>query len=205
MQYDSTTYAIGQRYFFSLNVGALVTVLLLALMQMAVQNDQPELSQPTPSLPVNWVLLPEEPDPVDEVAPIKRETEPPPPIPRQFQWPADDSQSGYHHPLPQEPVPIPTGLMSADGDLVPYMTGPPDYPARAAQRGIEGWVLVEFTVTETGRVVAPRVVDAYPGSVFNKAALKAVQRYKYKPRVVHGAAIAVHGVKQRIVFSMTAG
>ena len=71
-----------------------------------------------------------------------------------------------------------------------------------ASRGIEGWVLLAFTVDELGRVVDPRVVDAQPQSKFKKAALNAITRFKFKPQVVDGTAIAVPGVQQRIVFQL---
>ena len=65
------------------------------------------------------------------------------------------------------------------------------------------WVLMQFTVDELGRVAEPSVVDAQPLQVFDRAALKAVKRYKYRPRVINGVAVAVQGLQQRIVFSLT--
>ena len=85
---------------------------------------------------------------------------------------------------------------------MPFLTVLPDYPQRAAARGIQGWVIVEFTVDTLGRVIDPRVVDAQPSHIFNASALKAVLRYKYKPRVVHGEPTMVRGVTQRIVFNL---
>ena len=58
-------------------------------------------------------------------------------------------------------------------------------------------MLLAFTVDELGRVVDPRVVDAQPQSGFKKAALNAITRFKFKPQVVDGTAIAVPGVQQR--------
>ena len=85
---------------------------------------------------------------------------------------------------------------------MPVVTVAPEYPRRMAARGIEGWVLLAFSVDHLGRVMNPRVVEAQPASGFNQAALNAIERFKFKPRVVNGTATAVHGVYQRITFQL---
>jgi protein TonB len=90
----------------------------------------------------------------------------------------------------------------ADGNFLPIVTVAPEYPRRMAARGIEGWVLLTFMVDELGRVLNPSVVDAEPSSGFNKAALTAIARFKFKPQVVNGVPMAVPGVQQRIVFQL---
>jgi protein TonB len=77
----------------------------------------------------------------------------------------------------------------ADGDIIPVMVMRPMYPREAAMAGIEGWVKVEFTITEQGDVRDPQVVDAQPPRVFNRAALRAILKWKFKPRVVEGVAV----------------
>jgi len=57
----------------------------------------------------------------------------------------------------------------------------PKYPSGALRKGIEGSVLLEFAVDADGRVVAPRVVDAAPPGVFERAALDAVSKWSYQP------------------------
>jgi protein TonB len=54
----------------------------------------------------------------------------------------------------------------ADHDVVPLVRVDPDYPPRARQRGIEGYVDLEFTIGPTGAVVNPRVIGANPTGVF---------------------------------------
>jgi protein TonB len=63
------------------------------------------------------------------------------------------------------------------------------YPRDAAISGIEGWVNVEFTITEVGTVKNPRVIDAEPGRIFNREAIRAILKWKFKPRVVEGVAV----------------
>ena len=76
------------------------------------------------------------------------------------------------------------------------------YPRRALQRGIEGFVIVEFTVTTSGSVRDPVVVEANPAGIFEQAAMDAALKFKYKPRVVNGVATEVGGVQNRITFQM---
>jgi len=58
----------------------------------------------------------------------------------------------------------------------------PEYPQEAIMRGIEGWVEVSLRVNAAGDVVKPRIEDSSRGRVFNRAALAAVQQWKYEPR-----------------------
>lgn len=78
---------------------------------------------------------------------------------------------------------------TAEGDIVPVVVIRPMYPREAAMAGIEGWVKVEFTITETGSVKDPRIVDAQPPRVFNREAVRAILKWKFKPRVVEGVAV----------------
>jgi len=74
----------------------------------------------------------------------------------------------------------PVSTASAE-DLVPITRETPAYPYGALARGVEGSVLLEYTVDERGRVVAPRVIHATPPGVFDRAALNALSRWRYEP------------------------
>jgi protein TonB len=93
-------------------------------------------------------------------------------------------------------------LDSGDGDYLPIVKVAAVYPRRAQSRGIEGFVIVEFVVTKTGAVSQAIVVNAEPEGVFDRAALDAVAKFKYKPRVVDGVAMEVAGVQNRITFEI---
>ena len=90
----------------------------------------------------------------------------------------------------------------SDRDTIPLVRVPPDYPARAVNRGIEGWVLVEFTITGTGSVKDAKVVDAKPATIFNDAALKAISRWRYNPKVENGQPVERRGVRTIIRFDL---
>lgn len=88
----------------------------------------------------------------------------------------------------------------SDTMKTPLVRVEPQYPPRAAERGVEGWVEVGFTVTADGGTTDVRVIAADPPGVFNRAAIKAVRRWKYKPEVVDGKAVPTPG--QRVRFEL---
>jgi len=75
----------------------------------------------------------------------------------------------------------------------------PVYPPDAKEQGIEGWVVVQFTIDASGKVKDATVVEAQPQGVFEQAAIDAVSRWKYDPPVEGGQSVERRGV--RIVLS----
>jgi protein TonB len=90
----------------------------------------------------------------------------------------------------------------SDRDVVPLVRINPDYPQRALSRGLEGWVQVQFTITAIGTVKDSIVVNAEPEDTFDEAALKAIARWRYNPKVENGVAVERVGVQTRIVFEL---
>jgi protein TonB len=88
-----------------------------------------------------------------------------------------------------------------NGGVVPVAIMQPQYPNRARQRGLEGYVVVEFTVTEIGNVIDAVILDS-SSSLFEKSALKAVGRFKYKPQIVDGVAIETPGIRYLFNFTL---
>ena len=97
------------------------------------------------------------------------------------------------------------GGFSSDGEYLPIVKVAPVYPRRAQTRGIEGYVILEFIVTRTGSVINPVIVEAKPPGIFDRAAINAALKFKYKPKVVNGEAIDVAGVRNRITFELEDG
>lgn len=95
--------------------------------------------------------------------------------------------------------------MSSDSDLLPIVKVGTVYPPDARAKGTEGFVVVQFTVSETGEPTDTMVLLAEPLGVFEEAALQAVLHYKYKPRVVDGKPVAVAGIRNRITFKLPGG
>ncbi|MDK2777677.1 MAG: energy transducer TonB [Pseudomonadota bacterium] len=95
-----------------------------------------------------------------------------------------------------------SGAGTGDGEYLPIVKVAPTYPRRAAQRGIEGYVVVEFTVTTLGTVIDPHVIEADPPGIFDRAAMQAVTKFKYKPKMENGKPLEVKGVRNIIRFEL---
>lgn len=63
---------------------------------------------------------------------------------------------------------------------------PPKYPMNAANKGIEGWVQVDFYVEPNGRVSSVSALDGAPVGVFEKVTEQALKRWRYKPALLNG-------------------
>ena len=89
-----------------------------------------------------------------------------------------------------------------DGDTLAIVRVLPRYPSRALSRGIEGWVLMEFAINELGLAVNPVVIESEPPGIFDRAALSAVKRWKYRPMIEDGRPRMRPGVRQLISFEI---
>jgi len=96
------------------------------------------------------------------------------------------------------------GFNSNDGEYLPIFRPSPIYPRRAAERGTCGFVDLSYTVTAGGTVSDPRVL-ASSSKMFERNAIKAALKYKYKPRQVGGKPVDVPGVEIRVKFEMEGG
>jgi protein TonB len=90
-----------------------------------------------------------------------------------------------------------------DGDIIPLQRIPPQYPRDAARNRITGWVQLEVLVNPDGSVRNARVLDAKPKGLFEAAAVQAVLRWKFKPKVVNGLPVEQKGA-QKIEFNLSA-
>jgi len=93
------------------------------------------------------------------------------------------------------------GASLFDGDIIPLQRIPPQYPRDAARSGITGWVQLEVLVNPDGTVRSARVLDAKPKGLFEAAAVQAVLRWKFKPKVVNGQPVQQKGA-QKIEFNL---
>ena len=95
-----------------------------------------------------------------------------------------------------------SGMSSGDGEYLPIVKVAPIYPRRAQTRGITGYCIVEYTVTKSGSIRDPQAVDSSPSGVFERASVKAAEKFKYKPRVVDGEPIEVAGVQNKFTYEL---
>lgn len=196
------------RYLFVIAVAAAINWGLLFLMQALIAAGKSELNDESTMHFVDFVRVEREeqierkkPKPKKPIEP----DQPPPDMPQQQQ----DALNPEAGAISIAPVAVSAdidiggiGLGSADGDYLPIVKVAPIYPRRALSRGIEGWVLLEFTVTKAGTVTDVRVLESEPPGIFDKAASEAASKFKYKPRVVDGEPIDVKGVPHKISFQL---
>lgn len=199
------------RYPAATFLGALVSLAVLTLMQSLVTRKNPELKEIQKVSIVDFVRLKRssEPEVKKRELPSKRE-KPEAPPPAQMEL-SEIPHSGI------EPVAVAPpdldgsldlaggpalGTAASDADAVPLVRVSPQYPPSAMLRGIEGWVQLEFTITTAGTVRDAKVVEADPEGYFEKAALNAVARYKYKPKIVDGEPVERPGINLVISFKL---
>ncbi len=95
------------------------------------------------------------------------------------------------------------GSVTPDTEYRLTFRASPVYPQMAEREDIEGYAVVQFTVTASGTVRNPIVVDALPPGVFDAAAIKAARKFRYSPRIVAGKAVDVSGVRTRFRFRLS--
>ena len=182
---------------------ALTTSALLFLMMAAINDPAPAQPSRIQGAVLDFVRLVED-KPIEIKDPKPKQ---PPEVPEEPEFaPPTTPFDGDDWGLPPNDEPAadePTLLLAfLDGDYLPIVKIEPEYPARAIARQLEGYVLVEFTVTPTGRVVDPVIVSAEPIGVFEQASTNAVLKFRYKPRVVDGSPTAVPGVRNLFRFKL---
>lgn len=104
----------------------------------------------------------------------------------------------------QSDIDISAGISSGagSGEYLPIVKVDPVYPRRALRRGIEGYAVVEYTVTESGSVKDPKIVEADPPGIFDRVAIDAAKKYKYRPKMMNNKPMAVSGVRTIIWFKL---
>ncbi|MGD9021616.1 MAG: energy transducer TonB [Lysobacterales bacterium] len=91
-----------------------------------------------------------------------------------------------------------------EGDYLPIVKVAPIYPNRALTRGIEGYCVVQYTVTRQGTTRDPFVIeDQCTSSLFHRASINAALKFKYKPRIMDGEAVEVPGVQNKFTYEIT--
>jgi protein TonB len=137
----------------------------------------------------------------------KPEQDKPPPVPEipQMNMASSDINNNVAQITPTVDA---SGAMSkmtmsagSDRDIIPLVRINPDYPPRALSRGIEGYVIVQFTITAAGMVKDVIVVDAKPKGLFDDAAVRAVDLAN-NPKVVDGVAVERPGIQTMITFQL---
>ncbi|NVK21159.1 MAG: TonB family protein [Kangiellaceae bacterium] len=93
-------------------------------------------------------------------------------------------------------------IISQDRAAIPLFRSQPNYPPTAAQNGTEGWVTLKYDVNSSGQLSNISVVDSQPKRVFDREAVKALKKWKFKPAMLNGQPVATSEQKVTIEFSL---
>jgi len=194
------------RYVAAIAIGASVTFGLLFVMQYMIASGQNAVGDEGAFRIVDFVRIER-----NEVVEKKQEKPDKPPEPEAQPEMPDQQISNFDSSLRIAMVAPPVSMNTnigglgfgvSDGEYLPIVKVAPIYPQRAAQRGLEGHVVVQYTVTTTGDTRDVIVIES-TSSLFDRAAVESAQKYKYKPRVIDGTPVEVAGVTTKIIFELT--
>lgn len=101
----------------------------------------------------------------------------------------------FHKDIPQK------NSVQIDEEVVPLIRIAPRYPSRAARLGIEGWVKMEIIIDSKGAVEKVKVLAARPSNLFNRAAIRAIKQWRFRPKIVSGKAVS-RTAEQQINFKL---
>lgn len=199
------------RYLLSLLLAAIVTFVLFAIMIAMIKIGQQPVTSDVSLNMVDFIRQKRDRDlNLDELKPEPPPLPAAPPPPARLQMEKFATAAVTEHSLPGMTIDAPTGIGTGQGvsigagggDYLPIAQVAPQYPRNALVQGIEGWVLVEFTIGTEGQVKDPRIVKAEPPGIFDTAALDAVKRFRFKPRTIGATPVEVSGVQNRIKFRL---
>jgi protein TonB len=88
-----------------------------------------------------------------------------------------------------------------DGDIIPLQRINPIYPRDARRAGINGYVVLEFTVNPDGSVRGVKTIESKPKGLFEAAAATAALKWVFKPKMQNGVPVEQKG-QQRIEFNL---
>lgn len=193
------------RMIFAVLLAVPVVVGLFMIMHSLIDSDfeNPEVS----STKIAQLIQPDEEIKLDKTTkkPEKAEEPEEPPPDLEMTQIRLDMDTDIQNTAPSASISVEissSGMSSGDGEYLPIVKVAPIYPRRAQTRGITGYCIVEYTVTRTGSIKDPVAVDCSPSGVFDRASVKAAEKFKYKPRVVDGEAIEVAGVQNKFTYEL---
>ena len=199
------------RLLIGLLLGAVVTLGLFWVMQYLIATADRSLDDAKRGALVDFVRVKK--NEVIERKQIKPRKPPPPDAPPpEPPAPKLDDLTPSADKIAISAVPVETdidltsggfSLGVGEGDYLPIVKVAPIYPRRAVSRGVEGFCIVEYTVTRSGTTRDARVIpDQCSSSLFEKASVDAALKFKYKPRVIDGQAVEVPGVRNKFTYEL---
>lgn len=193
------------RYFMSFTFAAIITFSLFYAMQILISQGDIALQKSEERIVINLSPV-REPEDI-----VKRERKPEELIIDEMPTVEFQTTGGsFSNPIIVDDgvsIPAPTkanvntNFAIAEGDVQPIIRVVPQYPRPMLERGIEGYVRLSFTVTKLGTTSNVSVIEASHRG-FERNAVRAVEKFKYKPRVVDGEAVPVKGMTTTLEFNL---
>ncbi len=199
------------RLVIGLTLALAVTLSLFWLMQYLIETADRTLNDSGAGNLVDFVRVKRDESVKQRQAKPKK---PPPPDapPPQPPTPQLDNLNPNAEKVAIKAVPVETdiemtggfSLGVGEGDYLPIVKVAPIYPNRALTRGIEGYCVVQYTVTRQGTTKDPIVIeDQCTSTLFHSASINAALKFKYKPRIMDGEAVEVPGVQNKFTYEIT--
>lgn len=188
-----------------------VTLSLFWVMQYLIATADRSLNEESAGTMLEFVRIKRD----ESIERRQRKPEKPPPPqapPEQPPTPQLDSLNPNAQKIAISAVPVETdiemtggfSLGVGEGDYLPIVKVAPIYPNRALTRGIEGFCVVMYTVTNLGTTKDAVVIeDQCTSSLFHRASVNAALKFKYKPRILDGQAVEVSGVQNKFTYEIT--
>ena len=191
------------RYLTALLIGAIITLCLFFLMQALIDSGDQRFRSSSEGQMMEFIRIKDDESLSfkDRRKPIKPKPpkEPPPPPKLIVNKQVKPTLNKVKMEIPD--IDLPTiagggpflgnwqGNPLAEGDVLPIVRIDPQWPREALVEGIEGYVVVEVTIATDGSVRGVVVVESVPKRLFDRNVIRAVLKWKFKPRIVNGVPV----------------
>ncbi|MCA8837628.1 MAG: energy transducer TonB [Gammaproteobacteria bacterium] len=193
-----------RRYTLGIGMAIVVTIFFLWLMQFLIYVAERKLDDKKSPRLIDFVRAER-----NEEVRTDDQVDAPPPVEALPQadmdedWDEGESLIAVKAFAPKIETNIKAGSGGQEGDYLPVIKVPPTYPTAARDRGIEGFCVVEYTVTSEGTVRDVHVVESQcSSSLFHRSSLRAAKKFRYKPRIINGVKVEVPGVQNQFTFKL---
>ena len=191
------------RYLAALLIGVIVTLCLFFLMQALIDSGDQRFLSSSEGQMMEFIRIKDDESLSfkDRRKPVKPKPpkEPPPPPKLIVNKQVKPTLNKVKMEIPD--IDLPTiagggpflgnwqGNPLAEGDVLPIVRIDPQWPREALVEGIEGYVVVEVTIATDGSVRGVVVVESVPKRLFDRNVIRAVLKWKFKPRIVNGVPV----------------
>ena len=205
------------RYLVALLLGIGITLILFFIMQALIDSGDQQYRSDSEGQIMEFVRIKDDESLSfkDRRTPKKPEPpkEPPPPPKLIVEKQAKPTMNKIKIDIPN--IDLPTiagggpflgnwaGNPLAEGDVLPIVRIDPQWPREALVEGIEGYVIVEVLIAADGSVASAVVIESQPRRMFDRNVIRAVLKWKFKPRIVNGVAVERRAI-QRLDFNLDA-